>query len=170
MHDMARRWVERWGSEEHGAALDVGGQEINGNARGAWPWMKWTVLDLNPLGATAAGADRVIHADASVWVPDRAYDVVLSTELLEHTPKWKACVTGMTQALEPGGLLVITCAGPGRERHPMNGNSYEPGEHYANVEAWELGKLLLQLGMRDVVVDYHPHACDTRARARAPRG
>ena len=45
------------------------------------------------------------------------YDVVISTEMLEHDNDWENSLTKMYQLLKTGGLLIITCAAPDREEH-----------------------------------------------------
>jgi len=37
--------------------------------------------------------------------------------------------------LEPGGMFVMTAAGPGRAPHSaVDGKGLQPGEHYANID------------------------------------
>lgn len=38
-----------------------------------------------------------------------AFDVVVSTQVLEHLPDWRGGLTRMTEVLKPGGLLCVTC-------------------------------------------------------------
>lgn len=144
MHAEAYAWCQRWGSTVHGHALDVGGRNVNGTARDLWPNMEWTVLDI--AGDPGNTADRVIQADAVTWTPDRQYDLVLSTELLEHEPQWRECVQTMIRALHPHGLMIITCAGLAREPHSgIDGGSLRNGEKYEGIHPWDLANELEEL-------------------------
>lgn len=99
------------------AVLEVGSGDINGSPR--------TVVQ--PLGpASYLGVDYAPSQAVDVVVDavnleatfgrDR-FDVVLSTEMLEHAHEWKRVVTGMKRVLKPGGLLVVTTRGPGFPYH-----------------------------------------------------
>jgi hypothetical protein len=136
-----RQMIEESGiaSEIYWAGLDVGGRLINTSVRDLFPNTIWTGLDIKP----GPGVDVV--ADASTWKPDRLYDLVISTELLEHTPVWAGCVATMVRALAPGGYLFITCASIGREAHGAEGTmQVPPGEYYANVPPGSLTEVLME--------------------------
>jgi len=134
-------WCERFASDRRGCGLDLGGRYVNGTARGLWPNLTWTVLDL--IGDPSNHLDRVITADAQWWKPDQTYDVVLSTELLEHVSEWWRVIGTMARALKSDGVLIITCAGPGRAPHSMHGEADPlPGEPYANVDPDRLERAL----------------------------
>jgi hypothetical protein len=81
MHDEAMAYVEQRRTDEALAVLDVGGRWINGGVRelfpNADPYVSLDIVD-------GPGVDIV--ADAATWVPDRAYDLVVCTEVFEHTP------------------------------------------------------------------------------------
>lgn len=119
-------------------ALDLGGADINGTARSLLPNAKWFGLDLE------AGPGVDIVADARSWVPDRQYDLVLCTELLEHVEGWEQCVITAARALRRGGHFIVTCASTGRRPHGARGGmDPEPGEWYMNVPADMLAQLML---------------------------
>lgn len=117
-------------------ALDMGGADYNGTGRGLLPNAHWTGLDLRP----GKGVDIV--ADASTWQPDREYDIVITTELLEHTPMWRECLATARKALRPGGHLFVTCASTGRSAHGHDGLELAEGEHYRNIRPSELAETL----------------------------
>lgn len=73
----------------------------------------YTGMDIAP----GKGVDRIgyIHFEA----PGQ-YDVVLSTEMLEHDQYWNLSLKAMYDNLKPGGLLIITCAGPHRAPHGVS--------------------------------------------------
>ena len=47
----------------------------------------------------------------------RAFDVVISTEMLEHIPDWRAAVTNLKGVCRLGGLILITTRAPGFPLH-----------------------------------------------------
>ena len=46
-----------------------------------------------------------------------SFDVVFSTEMLEHVKDWVGAVTNMKDAVRPGGIVVLTARAPGATRH-----------------------------------------------------
>jgi SAM-dependent methyltransferase len=140
--------------------LDVGGRFINGSARRLLPYTTWTVLDIK------AAPDVDIVADAVTWHPDHVYDVVLSTELLEHAPGWRKILRTCSSALRPGGYLFLSCASTRRPPHGANGEPTLPeGEYYANVAPEELLPELERLFV-DVHLTYQYPPGDIYARGR----
>ena len=160
MHDEARAYVEAHCTDDTLAVLDIGGRNINGSIRDLFPNADpYVSLDI------ADGPAVDIVANAATWAPDRTYDLVVCTEVFEHTPEWPAILATMAKACRPGGRLILTMAGPGRSPHGASGGPHEPSEHYDNVEPEALRKELLATGWADVQVDYlHPPG-DTRATA-----
>jgi len=81
------------------------------------------------------GVDVVgIAHEWSRWAPP--VDCVLSLQALEHDPHWTETLEGAVCLLRRGGLLVVTCAGPGWVTHDTDA-SPEPG-WYRNVSAEEI--------------------------------
>lgn len=142
--------------------LDVGGRNVNGTGRDLWPTLTWTTLDAMP------GEDVDIVADAATWTPDRAYDLVICTEVLEHAEAWRDIVATCARALRPGGLLLLTCATHGRDPHSAHdGGPVRPGEHYGNVDPDDLGDALRAAGLKGEVTAFHDRG-DVYAAARRP--
>ena len=161
MHDEARAYVKSHRSDEALAVLDIGGRNINGSIRDLFPNASpYVSLDI------AEGSAVDIVADAATWAPDRTYDLVMCTEVFEHTPQWPAILATMAAACRPGGRLILTMAGPNRSPHGASGGPHEPGEYYQNVEPDALHEELLATGWTDVQVDYLYPPGDTRATAR----
>ncbi|MDX1604483.1 MAG: methyltransferase domain-containing protein [Salinimicrobium sediminis] len=89
---------------------DFGSYDVNGNNR-------YLFTDCEYIGID-------IHKGKNVDVVCPAHkldfgqcDVVISTEMLEHDKHWKESLNNMIQHLEPGGLMIITCATDGRKEH-----------------------------------------------------
>lgn len=161
MHLEAHSWVANHGTVESVSVLDIGGRDINGTVRDLFPNATYTALDILP----GDGVDIV--ADAATWTPDSAYDLVVCCEVFEHTAVWpQICATAFA-ALAPGGRFVVTCAGPGRAAHSAIDGEFRlhPGEHYENVSAEELARVLADCGFVDITTDQRTGPCDTRAVA-----
>lgn len=160
MHDAAYEWIRRHATTSPCTVLDVGGRDVNGSPRDLFPRADWVRLDCEP----GDGVDIV--ADASGWTPDRLYDVVVCAEVFEHTPAWRAIISTAHAALPPGGLLIATMAGPGREPHSMvdGGPHLRPGEWYANIGTAALHLALEEAGFGGAVVEQA--GTDVRCAAR----
>jgi SAM-dependent methyltransferase len=162
MHPQALAWIAAHATTEPVSVLDIGGRNVNGSPRPLFPnAMDYMVLDI------LQGEDVDIVVDAATWEPDRQWDVVLSAECLEHAADWPAICQTAYKACAPGGRFIITTAAPGRPVHSGvdGGPVLHPGEHYANVPALELERVLLETGWREVQVDSQPSPADTRAVA-----
>lgn len=148
MHPEVLDWVGLWATTEPISVLDIGGRDLNGSTRPLFPNADYTALDLRP----GPGVDVV--ADATTWVPDRVWDLVLCTEVFEHTPDWpQVCKTAFA-ACRPGGRFVVTCAGPGRAPHSgIAATGLTPGEYYANLSTQELHAGLAAAGWSEVRVE-----------------
>lgn len=163
MHDAAMQWIAKHATDDPVSVLDLGGRDINGNPRHLWPNATvYTCLDIRP----GEGVDIV--ADAASWDPDgRRWDVVIAAEIFEHTATWPAICRTALKACAAGGRFIVTTAGPGRPPHSAIDGEFRlhPGEHYANVPAPELERVLVEAGWSGVVVDSQPSPADTRAVA-----
>jgi len=139
MHDAARFFlteaVNSMGLAGR-SALDLGGRDVNGSIHSLFVRPP-TVLDI----LDSPGVDIV--ADAADWEPDRKYGVVLCTEVFEHTPRWREIIYTAHRALEPGGMLLVTCASRDRPPHSaFDGGPLRDGEHYLNIPPAELASIL----------------------------
>jgi SAM-dependent methyltransferase len=143
-------------------ALDLGACNVNGSARGLVPGVPtWVGVDLRE----GPGVDVV--ADAATYVADKPFDLILTTEMLEHAKDPAAILKRCWENLKPGGLLILTAAGPGRLPHSNDGlPELAKGEHYANITPKELAQWLDR--WHDVVIEENPGAGDVYARAWKP--
>lgn len=155
--------IEQSGLDPKGRwrVLDVGGQDVNGTGHAQLPNSAVTTLDLYR-------AD--IIADAATWEPDRHFDVVMATELFEHTPAWRDIISVMHRALDPSGpgVFLSTCASLHRPPHGAQGGPRpERGEWYANVPAYQL-HAVLKKHFTEADVKYQNPPGDAYAYARGP--
>lgn len=172
MHPEARLAVEMAvrALELHGPLdiLDVGGRDVNGSVRGLFhPESTWTTLDVNE------GPEVDIVADATTWTPGRTWDVVISTETLEHVHGWWAAVVMMGNATAPGGAVIITAAtDPRRPHSAIDGCALRRGEWYENVPPVALLDVLQASGILEELdvrtLDVPGHGGDVYAWGRKP--
>ena len=83
------------------------------------------------------GMNVDVVGNAADWRPEPAelFDTVVCCETLEHTDEgMDICMTAF-DVLEPGGIFLITAAGPDRSTHSCvdGGPVLHPGEYYHNV-------------------------------------
>lgn len=136
MHVQAFQWVELNAGDlgDDYSVLEIGSHDVNGSVR---PLLNaashYHGIDIAP----GPGVDEV--ADAASWRAWRTYDVVVSTEVLEHAPDWKSILDNAWSALAAGGRLLFTCATEPRPPHSaIDGWAVREGEHYGNVPAHEV--------------------------------
>jgi SAM-dependent methyltransferase len=72
-----------------------------------FPNSKYYRADFTPCD----GLDFLLPADSSVPMPDSSFDMVLSTQVLEHVPEPANYVAECFRVLKPGGFLVLTTHG-----------------------------------------------------------
>lgn len=141
MHDQVRDFVadavEAFGP--FGSVIEFGSLDINGSVRPLFTGCRFTGIDL------VAGPGVDVVADAATWTPAEHVDCVVCCEVFEHTPDWPALVDSAARALCDSGVLIVTCAGPGRGPHSaVDGNALRDGEHYANVTTDALREVLVE--------------------------
>jgi len=163
MHAEAYEYVQRFATDATLSVLDIGGRNVNGTVRDLFPAADYTALDVLP----GDGVDIV--ADAATWTPDRTYDLIVCTEVFEHTPDWPAILCTAYIAAAPGARIVLTMAGPGRPEHSaIDGGPLRPDEHYRPVDPDELAVCLAAADWAQVDVEFRPSPADTRATATKP--
>lgn len=146
MHAEALAYATGWlANRSYGAVVEVGGRNINGGVRHLFDAGTYISLDLHD----GPGVDVV--ADCRDWKPDQPADLVICLEVLEHAPDPAGVVAACVSYLAPGGRLLVTAAGPGRAPHSgLDGGTVRAGEHYANIDPYELRSWLA--GLDDVQV------------------
>ena len=92
--------------------LEIGSLDINGGVRGLFADCVYTGIDVAP----GPGVDIVCQGQ-DYDAPDSTYDSVICCEVMEHNPHWRETFTNMFRLCKPGGLVVMTCAAPGRPEH-----------------------------------------------------
>lgn len=110
--------------------------------------------------------DKVI--DAARWNGKGEYDLVVSTETLEHTPRPESVINSAHKALKGGGLLIATMAAPERAPHGVNGGRVGADEHYANISEEDLRGWLSE-GWNILDIQHHPDRGDLYVTAKKKR-
>ena len=105
--------------------LEFGSLDINGSARDVYPKAaEWVGVDWRDGPAV----DEVSLAHE--WSGDKDFDAFVTGEMLEHDPYWRDSLANGVAHIKPDGIVVITCAGPGRKSHRPD---CAPKGHYENL-------------------------------------
>ena len=105
-------------TEVKGASvIEIGSRNVNGGLR-------QHIESLNPVEYIGVdivkgnGVDVICDAENIVaqFGPER-FDIVVSTEMLEHGRNWRSVIWNMKTVLRPGGIILITTRAPGFGYH-----------------------------------------------------
>jgi SAM-dependent methyltransferase len=157
LHPAAYAFVAGVAPNTPGAVLEIGSYYVNGGVR--------------PLFASATayhgidvrsgpGVDEAI--DCAAYDGEQAFDVVVSTEVLEHMRDPEQMIACAWRSLKPGGLLVLTAAGPNRSAHGIDGGAIGD-EYYRAIDPDALRWWLS--GWVEVTIVENAIACDLYAVA-----
>ena len=134
MHRQARQFVESVKSKlpqyfKDSRVLEVGSLNINGSCRDMFTDCEYVGVDITE----GEGVDIVGRFEAQMVDP--YFDVVYSTEALEHDQYW--LVTFYDMWWRCNGLIFFTCATTGRREHGTHDHSPDssPGtnDYYMNL-------------------------------------
>ena len=108
--------------------LEVGSRDVNGTVRpllAALGARAYVGVDV----AAGPGVDRLCDvASLAAVFAGSPFDVVVTTEMLEHVRDWRTAIANLKQVVAPGGLLVLTTRSYGFPYHEFPGDywRYEP--------------------------------------------
>lgn len=132
--DFCRRVVTKFAEliTDKSLVLDIGSQDINGNNRYLFGGAKYIGIDLNP------GKNVDYVSSGHNYKPQSKFDVVISTECLEHDKYWAITLQNITHnLLNSGGLFIMTCATTGRAEHGTTRTSPKDSpfttDYYMNI-------------------------------------
>ncbi len=108
--------------------LELGSLNINGTARSYLHAKAWVGIDQT----SGDDVDIVCKATETLFWPS-AFDVILSTSMLEHDPNWRESLSHNLQWLRPGGLLFLSWGAEGNLHHLPEPWASVPG---ADVQQW----------------------------------
>lgn len=116
---------------ENKDVLDCGSLDINGNNRFLFQRCRYTGIDI------VDGRNVDVVTQVHEYDPDKQYDVVISSEMLEHDMSYRQSLQNMFALTKPGGLLLFTAAGTDRPEHGTT--EHHPGDsplthnYYVNI-------------------------------------
>jgi len=117
------------------SVLEFGSLDINGSLRSLFKDVQYTGVDIGP----GKGVDVISRAHEYQGDPA---DCVLSCEMLEHDECWRESLAAMPGFVHPGGMILITCAGPLRAEHGTSRTSPADApycqDYYRNLSAEDL--------------------------------
>lgn len=114
MHPSVALWTQAK-VEQHalgGAVLEVGSYDVNGSVRAFFAGCDYIGVDMRE----GPGVDRVAEASALPFDAG-TFDVVVSTEMLEHDAAFWLSLPEMARVLKPGGHLLLTARSTGFPIH-----------------------------------------------------
>jgi len=163
MHPEAHAFVQSVVERTHHPrkALELGAYNVNGHCRGLFPSVtEWYGIDLRP------GPNVDETANAETWKPQKRYDLVLCTEVLEHARHPEAIVETAHKALRKKGFFIMTCATTGRAPHSNDGAHSGFKDYYRNITLTEMDDWLRHSGFRILRLEQNRQACDLYALAK----
>lgn len=145
MHDSVLKWVNKKVIEydlENRKVLEVGSLNVNGSVREFFKG-EYTGIDMQ----SGLGVDKIMNAH-ELEFNDGEFDVVISTEMLEHDDEFWKSLKEMARVLKSKGYLIITTRGNG---FPEHGN---PNDYYRFMPQ-SLDRLfqIFGIGQRHITTD-----------------
>ena len=143
---------------------EIGSCDVNGGIRSIFSRFKSYVgVDVVP----GPGVDEVCKGHLYPAL-NSSFDLVLSSECLEHDPYWRLTVENMIRLVRPGGIIAISCASTGRVEHGTkrtrasdSPGSHTLGDHYKNIDPSDfLGVIKDSAAFSTTVFDYNKYSCD----------
>jgi len=111
--------------------LDIGALDINGNNRHLFKDCEYIGLDV------VKGKNVDVVSIAHEYKPDELFDVIISTNALEHDMYFKKTLKKMIELIKPNGFIFFTAAHTFKEHGtlrttPHNSGTTQMGEEWGN--------------------------------------
>jgi SAM-dependent methyltransferase len=108
MLSVKSRFPERF---QNCRVLDIGSLDLNGNNRYLFENYRYLGVDIGD------GNNVDLVCPGHKVIDDAGFDVVISTECLEHDEYWSETLANMVNLTKRDGLLLLSCATTGRPEH-----------------------------------------------------
>lgn len=108
--------------------LEIGALNINGTVRIFFEDCDYTGIDIGPGSCV-----DVICKGEDFSGTAGEYDVVISTEVFEHTEDWDLIFLNMLRLVKRDGIIIFTCASHGRPQHGTRLTLPEAAPHVAET-------------------------------------
>ena len=165
MHTAAFRAVEERlkSIDPPRSVVEFGSKNVNGSVRPLFRDAQFVGVDIVP------GPCVDVVMDAASFKPALRPTCVVSCEVLEHAENAQDIVKNAVDILEPGGVVIITCASEGRAPHSaVDGGQLREGEFYRNVSPQQLLLWLELAGAERVKVAHDTALGDAYAMGFKP--
>lgn len=167
MHPSAFAYIKAHTPADAARVLDIGSLDVNSSEQGLSLRALFPDADYHGIDTQKGpGVDEVCAA--ADYDGKGRFDLVISTEALEHAERPQDIIECAWRALAPGGMFLLTAAAPERAAHNCNGTGWDGKEWYANIEPEQLKAWLADWD--DVEVVHAPSVGDVYARALKPKG
>jgi SAM-dependent methyltransferase len=126
-HKIQQQWCEDIKNQfptffKNSKVLDIGSLDINGNNRHLFTNCHYVGVDV----VKGKNVD-VISIAHELTFPDESFDVVLSTNALEHDMYWDKTLKKMVKLLKPEGLMFFSVACSWNEHGTINTSPSQSG-------------------------------------------
>jgi len=124
--------------------LEVGSKYVNGSVR---PLIEKFLMPKEYTGVDIEEGkfvDIILNAENLVnYFGKETFDVVISTEMLEHVSNWRNVINNLKEVLKPGGYLYLTTCSKGfpYHSHPYDFWRYEVEDMKEIFKDFEIIKL-----------------------------
>ena len=96
--------------------IEIGSLDVNGSLQPllkAQEPLEYIGIDIK----AGRGVDIVLDAEDVMKFGKNSFDVVVSTELLEHTYNWRKVISNIKNICKPDGIILITTRSKGANYH-----------------------------------------------------
>lgn len=99
------------------SVLEVGSRVVNFSVRSIFEdygARSYTGIDI----IAGPGVDKICAAEDMVRVFEKeSFDLLVSTEVLEHVPDWQIVISNFKNIIKPGGFIIISTRSKGFDYH-----------------------------------------------------